>query len=427
MKKLLFTTCLLLCTFGLRARTQVRLPVFACDDPIAEQPVLVGMTDTAAYFPLLEGRRVAVLANHTAVAKFGGGQTAGAPSGADCYGAGRMPDASAEGTVHLVDLLHGRGFHVTAIFSPEHGFRGTADAGEHVASSVDARTGIPIRSLYDGNTKRPSDEAMRSFDVLLVDMQDVGLRFYTYYISMLRMMDACADYGCRVVVLDRPNPNGSHVDGPLLDMKYKSGVGAIPVPVLHGLTMGEIARMAVGEGWAKPCEPVVVRCRNYTHDTPYELPVAPSPNLPAQRAVYLYPSVCLFEGTVVSLGRGTDKPFECYGHPDMKGYAFAFTPRPTAGAKHPPLEGKLCRGVDLSGMPLDEAREQGLTLKYVMEAYRNLGLGDKFFTPMFEKLIGAGYVREMIVTGASEAEIRARWAEDVRRFRILRERYLLYE
>ncbi|WP_419510753.1 exo-beta-N-acetylmuramidase NamZ domain-containing protein [Alistipes sp.] len=427
MKKLLFTTSLLLCAFGLRARTQVQLPVFACDDAIAEQPVLVGMTDTAAYFPLLEGRRVAVLANHTAVAGFGGGQAAGEPPGADCCGAGRMPGASADGTVHLVDLLYGRGFDVTAIFSPEHGFRGTADAGEHVASSVDTRTGIPIRSLYDGNTKRPSDEAMRSFDVLLVDMQDVGLRFYTYYISMLRMMDACADYGCRVVVLDRPNPNGSHVDGPLLDMKYKSGVGALPVPVLHGLTMGEIARMALGEGWAKPCELVVVRCRNYTHDTPYELPVAPSPNLPRQRAVYLYPSVCLFEGTVVSLGRGTDKPFECYGHPDMKGYAFAFTPRPTAGAKHPPLEGKLCRGVDLSGMPLDEAREQGLTLKYVMEAYRNLGLGDKFFTPMFEKLIGAGYVREMIVAGASEAEIRARWAEDVRRFRALRERYLLYE
>lgn len=427
MKKLLFTTSLLLCAFGLQVRTQVQLPVFACDDAIAEQPVLVGMTDTAAYFPLLEGRRVAVLANHTAVAGFVGGQAAGEPSGADCCGAGRMPGASADGTVHLVDLLHGRGFDVTAIFSPEHGFRGTADAGEHVASSVDTRTGIPIRSLYDGNTKRPSDEAMRSFDVLLVDMQDVGLRFYTYYISMLRMMDACADYGCRVVVLDRPNPNGSHVDGPLLDMKYKSGVGALPVPVLHGLTMGEIARMALGEGWAKPCELVVVRCRNYTHDTPYELPVAPSPNLPRQRAVYLYPSVCLFEGTVVSLGRGTDKPFECYGHPDMKGYAFAFTPRPTAGAKHPPLEGKLCRGVDLSGMPLDEAREQGLTLKYVMEAYRNLGLGDKFFTPMFEKLIGAGYVREMIVAGASEAEIRARWAEDVRRFRALRERYLLYE
>lgn len=264
----------------------------------APAQVKVGMTDTAAYYPLLRGRRVAVLANQTSVAELPG-----------------TPGADAAGRVHLVDLLHGEGFDMAAIFSPEHGFRGTADAGEHVASSVDARTGIPIRSLYDGNAKRPSDEAMRSFDVLVVDMQDVGLRFYTYYISMLRMMDACADFGKRVVVLDRPNPNGHLVDGPVLDMKYQSGVGAIPVPVLHGLTMGEIARMAVGEGWAKPCGLTVVKCRNYTHATQYRLPVAPSPNLPTQRAVCLYAALCPFEGTVVSLGRGTDSPFEIYGHP----------------------------------------------------------------------------------------------------------------
>ena len=225
------------------------------------------MTDTAAYFPLVRGQRVAVLANQTSVAEMPG-----------------APGADAAGRVHLVDLLHGAGFDVAAIFSPEHGFRGTADAGEHVASSVDARTGIPIRSLYDGNTKRPSDETMRSFDVLVVDMQDVGLRFYTYYISMLRMMDACADFGRRVVVLDRPNPNGHIIDGPVLDMKYRSGVGAIPVPVLHGLTMGEIARMAAGQGWAKQCALTVVKCRNYTHATEYLLPVAPSPNLPTARA-----------------------------------------------------------------------------------------------------------------------------------------------
>mgnify|MGYP005846814325 CR=1 FL=1 len=368
------------------------------------------MTDTAAYFPLLRGQRVAVLANQTSVAGMPG-----------------APGADAAGRVHLVDLLHGEGFDVAAIFSPEHGFRGTADAGEHVKNSVDARTGIPIRSLYDGNTKRPSDEAMRSFDVLVVDMQDVGLRFYTYYISMLRMMDACADFGCRVVVLDRPNPNGHIVDGPVLDMKYKSGVGAIPVPVLHGLTMGEIARMAVGEGWAKPCALTVVRCRNYTHATQYILPVAPSPNLPTPRAVWLYAALCPFEGTVVSLGRGTDKPFEIYGHPDMTGRTFSFTPRPTAGAKHPPLEGKCCYGVDLSGMPLAEARGVGFSLKYVIDAYTDLGSGDKFFTPMFEKLVGAGWVRGMILAGAPEEEIRARWADDVERYRERRTKYLLYE
>ncbi len=372
--------------------------------------VLVGMTDTAAYFPLVRGQRVAVLANQTSVAEMPG-----------------APGADAAGRVHLVDLLHGAGFDVAAIFSPEHGFRGTADAGEHVASSVDARTGIPIRSLYDGNTKRPSDETMRSFDVLVVDMQDVGLRFYTYYISMLRMMDACADFGRRVVVLDRPNPNGHIIDGPVLDMKYRSGVGAIPVPVLHGLTMGEIARMAAGEGWAKQCALTVVKCRNYTHATEYLLPVAPSPNLPTARAVYLYAALCPFEGTVVSLGRGTDKPFEMYGHPDMTGRTFSFTPRPTAGAKHPPLEGRLCRGVDLSGMPLAEAREVGFSLRYVIDACADLGMGDRFFTPMFEKLVGVGWVREMILAGASEAEIRARWADDVERYRERRTKYLLYE
>lgn len=370
-------------------------PEGACDG------VTVGAADTAAYFPLLRGRRVAVLANQT----------------------------SRVGDEHLVDLLHRSGVRLTAIFSPEHGFRGTADAGEHVASSVDERTGVPIRSLYDGRTRRPSDEAMRSFDVLLVDMQDVGLRFYTYYISMLRMMDACADFGRAVVVLDRPNPNGSYIDGPVLDMKYKSGVGALPIPVVHGLTMGEIARMAVGEGWAKPCDLTVVPCRRYTHATRYELPVAPSPNLPTQRSIYLYPSICLFEGTVVSLGRGTDRPFECYGHPDMPAdrYCFVFTPRPTSGAKHPPLEGRLCRGVDLSEKPCEEILAEELTLDYVIDAYRALGLGEAFFTPMFEKLIGVGWVREMILDGRSAAEIRARWRPDVERFAKMREKYLIYE
>lgn len=381
----------------------------------AAQEVLVGMTDTAAYFPLLRGRRVAVLANHTAVAP-------AAACGAEAH-------ADPAGRVHLVDLLHDRGFDLTGIFSPEHGFRGTADAGEHVRNSVDPATGIPIRSLYDGNARRPSAGAMDSFDVLVVDMQDVGVRFYTYYISMLRMMEACADAGREVVVLDRPNPLGDKVDGPLLDMRYKSGVGALPIPVLHGLTMGEIARMAVGEGWTPPCGLRVVPCRNYTHATEYVLPVAPSPNLPAQRSVYLYPTLCLFEGTVLSVGRGTDRPFACYGHPALRGddFDFAFTPRPTAGAKQPLFEGERCYGRDLGGMPLSEAREVGLTLEYLVDAYRRLGLGERFFKPIFEKLVGVGYVREMIVAGASADEIRARWAGDVARYRQLRERYLLYE
>lgn len=374
------------------------------------KPVLVGMTDTTAYFGLLRGRRVAVLANHTSVAELPGLDTL----------------ADSAGRVHLVDLLHARGFDVRAIFAPEHGFRGEADAGERVSGSVDARTGIPIRSLYDGNTQRPSAAAMQSFDLLVVDMQDVGLRFYTYHIAMLRMMEACADAGKTVVVLDRPNPNGSHVDGPVLDPKYRSGVGVLPVPVLHGLTMGEIAHMAVGEGWVAPCDLRVIPCRNYTHRTEYLLPVAPSPNLRTQRAVYLYAALCPFEGTVVSVGRGTDKPFEAFGHPALRYCPVVFTPRPTAGSKHPPLEGQRCRGVDLSAMPLDEARATGFTLRYVIGACRSSGLGEEFFTPMFEKLVGVGYVREMILAGAAEAQIRARWADEVARYREKRRKYLLY-
>lgn len=372
-----------------------------CGAEAAAGQISVGAADTAAYFPLLRGKRVAVLANQTA----------------------RVNDE------HLVDLLYRSGIKLTGIFSPEHGFRGTADAGEHVASSVDERTGIPIRSLYDGRTQRPSDEAMQSFDVLVVDMQDVGLRFYTYYISMLRMMDACADFGHRVIVLDRPNPNGSYIDGPILDMNYKSGVGALPIPVVHGLTMGEIARMAVGEGWAKPCDLKVVPCRNYTHATRYELPVAPSPNLPTQRSIYLYPSICLFEGTIVSLGRGTDHPFEIYGHPDLPAdrFPYAFTPRPTAGAKHPPLEGQRCHGIDLSNLPYEEILSEGLTLRYVIDAYRALDRGEAFFTPMFEKLIGVGWVREMILDGCTAEEIEARWQPDLERYAKLREKYLIYE
>lgn len=361
--------------------------------------VEVGASDTTAYLPLLEGRRVAVLANHTA-----------------CVG-----------EEHLVDMLHRRGVRLTAIFAPEHGFRGGADAGERVKSSVDPKTGVPIRSLYDGRTLRPSDEAMQSFDVLLVDMQDVGVRFYTYHIAMLRMMEAGADFQKEVIVLDRPNPHGNKVDGPILDTaRYKSGVGILPVPVLHGLTMGEIARMAVGEGWCKPCRLQVIRCRNYTHSTPYELPIAPSPNLPTAQAIALYPSLCLFEGTPVSVGRGTEHPFVCFGHPDLtteEGYDFAFTPRPSYGAKEPLLNGTLCHGLDLrTTTPPDH-----LSLKWLVAAYRAIGGGNAFFKPIFEKLIGVSYVREMILRGASAEAIEAMWQEEVERYKVLRRHYLLYD
>ncbi len=369
----------------------------------AEQPmrgeVLVGATDTAQYMPLLRGRRVAVLANHTAM-------------------------FSAE--EHIVDMMHREGVQLAGIFAPEHGFRGSIEAGAIVKNSVDERTGVPILSLYTGNKKRPSDDVMRSFDVLVVDMQDVGLRFYTYYITMLQIMEVCADFGQMVIVLDRPNPNGHYVDGPILDMKYKSGVGWLPIPVVHGLTMGEIATMALGEGWVQPVELRVVKCRNYDHTTHYTLPIAPSPNLPTQHSIYLYPSTCLFEGTVLSMGRGTEAPFEIYGHPDMRGYDFSFTPQPNAGSKTPPHNGVKCYGVDLRGVSDEEVWQSGVNIEYLVDAYRNLNLGNEFFKPVFEKLIGVEYVRQMIIDGYSAQEIKARWSDDVARFKEQRRKYLLY-
>ena len=367
---------------------------------IAERgEVLVGATDTAQYMPLLRGKRVAVLANHTAMF------------------------SSEE---HIVDMMHREGINLAGIFAPEHGFRGSIEAGAIVKNSVDERTGVAILSLYTGNKKRPSDEIMRSFDILVVDMQDVGLRFYTYYITMLQIMDACADFGQRVIVLDRPNPNGHYVDGPILDMKYKSGVGWLPIPVVHGLTMGEIATMALGEGWARPVELTVVKCRNYDHTTHYTLPIAPSPNLPTQHSIYLYPSTCLFEGTVLSMGRGTEAPFEIYGHPDMRGYDFCFTPVPNAGSKTPPHNGVKCYGVDLRGVSDEEVWRNGVNIEYLVDAYRNLNMGNEFFKPVFEKLIGVEYVRQMILDGCSAEEIKARWSDDVARFKEQRRKYLLY-
>ena len=363
--------------------------------------VQVGAEQTAEYLPFLTGKRVALLSNHTGIA----------------------------GDKHTLDLLIEKGVNVTALFGPEHGFRGTAGAGDHVSDAVDEKTGIPILSLYNGRSNRPSNEAMDQFDILIIDLQDVGLRYYTYYITMYRMMDACTDEGKTVIVFDRPNPNGYYVDGPVLDMKYKSGVGYLPIPVVHGMTMGELALMINGERWlpdGKQCALRVIPCKNYTHQTYYRLPVPPSPNLQTMLSIYLYPSTCYFEGTPVSLGRGTDKPFLCYGHPDYKGSNYSFTPHSMPSAPKPPQQDKLCYGVDLSNMTESEAMQKHLDLSWLIDAYRNLNIGEAFFTPFFEKLIGVSYVREMILQGKSAEEIRACWTDDVERFKQQRKPYLLY-
>ena len=364
--------------------------------------VIIGAEQTKAYFPILKNKRIAIFSNHTGMV----------------------------GNKHLLDILLEHNFNVVAIFSPEHGFRGNADAGEHVSSTIDSKTGVPILSLYNGKSKKPSEASMKKFDILIVDIQDVGLRFYTYYISMVRLMDACAEYDRKILILDRPNPNGHYVDGPILDMKYKSGVGGLPIPIVHGMTLGELALMVNGERWlpsSRICDVTVIPCKNYTHQTMYRLPIPPSPNLPNMKAIYLYPSICLFEGTPVSLGRGTTLPFQVYGHPNMTGYNYNFTPRSIPGAKNPPQLNKLCHGVNLNNLSDEEIWKKGINLDYLIDAYHNLNMGDRFFRPFFELLVGTDYVRKMIEGGKSADEIKARWKRDVERFKIQRKPYLLYQ
>ena len=377
------------------------LLVFACAQVLPAQ-VVVGAARTDKYLPDLKGKKVALFSNHTGMV----------------------------GDKHTLDIMLENGIDVVAIFSPEHGFRGTADAGEHVSSSVDPVTGVPIASLYDGKRRGPAPEVMENIDIIVTDIQDVGLRYYTYYCTMLELMNAAKEYGKEFMVLDRPNPNGMTVDGPILDMQYSSGVGRLPIPTVYGLTLGELAQMINGEGWLKEggsVELTVVPCENYSHATRYELPIAPSPNLRDMKAIYLYPSTCYFEATPVSLGRGTDMPFLVYGHPDMKGRDFSFTPRSVDGAKNPPQKDNLCYGVDLRGISDDDAIAQGVNLSYVIDAYNDLGLGDKFFTSFFEKLVGRGDIRGMIESGMTADEIKAIWADDVAKFREQRKPYLLYE
>lgn len=382
----------------------VALAAVLCLPAAYSQTIKVGAARIERYAPLLAGKRVALLSNHTG-----------------------MVDGR-----HTLDVMLDHGISVTTIFSPEHGFRGNADAGEKVKGSVDAATGIPIASLYDGKKGMPSAATMGEFDVIVTDLQDVGVRYYTYYITMMRLMNAAAAYGKEFVVLDRPNPNGMYVDGPVLDMKYKSGVGALPIPVVHGMTLGELALMIDGEGWLDGGKRLgsrlaVIPCEGYTHSSRYDLPVAPSPNLKSMLAVYLYPSTCYFEGTVMSLGRGTGHPFEIYGHPAMKGCTYTFKPQSMDGAKNPPLKGKLCHGRDLTGLDPEAVIAAGVDLGYVIDAYRRMGIGDKFFTSFFELLVGNGQVRRMIEAGKSAAEIKATWQADVEAFKVRRRPYLLYK
>ena len=383
----------------------VSLFLGSCGNATENTTLRTGAENTEAYLPLLEGKRVGVLTNHTALID----------------------------RTHLVDSLISLGIDIRMIFAPEHGFRGNEDAGTRIDHHTDADTGIPVVSVY-GSAYIPQDSLMQQLDIAIFDIQDVGLRFYTYLSSMYYFMEACARNQVPLIILDRPNPNGHIVSGPVLDMQYRSFVGIIPIPVVHGMTLGELACMINGEFWLRDSLRAcltVAPCLHYTHSTHYELPVKPSPNLPNNRAVYLYPSICLFEATPVSLGRGTAFPFQVYGHPQMTGYDFSFTPQPVPGAMNPPQNGILCQGADLRTSPPDEVIwANGFDLTYIIDAFRNLnestGMGEAFFTAYFEKLVGVDYVRSMILEGKTADEIAASWYEPLEQFKAKRSQYLIY-
>lgn len=395
----------LLSLYGIAsAQDNNRIESFPGEEQIAyATDIITGAQSVNEYLPLLKGKRVALLSNHT----------------------GMVTEKR-----HVVDTLVSSGVNVVCIMSPEHGFRGSADAGEHVSSSVDEKTGIEIVSLY--GVKHKNEDLTKRFDVMVFDLQDVGVRFYTYYITMTKMMEACAEAGKEFIVLDRPNPIGYLTDGPILDMKYKSGVGYLPIPTAHGMTLGELALMINGEKWLKDgiqCKLTVIKCKNYNHKKLYRLPLKPSPNLPDMRSVYLYPSTCYFEQTPLSLGRGTDKPFQVYGHPNIKDKEFTFTPVPNYGAKDPRYKNQVCYGVDLRTEPsIAQIMEDGINFSYIIDAYKSMNLDrNYFFGSGFELETGQLWIRNMIKEGKSAAEIKAAWAKDVEAFKKQREPYMLYE
>lgn len=405
--------------------------------PVTEDiNILSGADRPEVYLPMIKGKRVGIFANQTSLA----------------------------GTVHLVDALRKAGVDIRVIFGPEHGFRGTADAGEKIGNYTDQATGIPVVSLY-GSKRRPSAGDLKDVDILLFDIQDVGVRFYTFISSLEAYMQSAIEFNKPLIILDRPNPNGHYVDGPVLDTTYRSFIGMQPVPVVYGLTIGEYAAMLLGEKWLNHkvtyqikadnkvvlesgtgtpasggghCDLMIIKCGNYTHKTKYTLPVRPSPNLPNIQSIYLYPSTCFFEGTALSEGRGTPKPFQVFGHPSLPKNLYSFTPNPNEGAKNSKHYGKPCYGWDLSGTPEEVLQkvDNKVQLKWLMEAYRIFPQKDSFFLlprsgkmeqSFFNKLAGNNELWQQIRAGTSEDAIRKSWEPKLAAFKSIRKKYLLYE
>jgi len=388
---------------------------FALSMNAFSQDIKPGAYQTSEYLPALKGKRIGLFANHTATI----------------------------GSKHLVDTLVSLGMNITKAFGPEHGFRGTADAGEKVGDYKDAATGIPVISLY-GKKRRPSADDLQDVDVMLFDIQDVGTRFYTYISSLEEFINSAIENNKPLIILDRPNPNGFYVDGPVLDTAYKSFVGMQPVPMVYGMTMGEYAKMLIGEKWAKAAATTsilptitIIKNKNYTHKSKYVLPVKPSPNLGTMASVYWYGSNCLFEGTILSEGRGTDYPFAIFGHPSLPKTLYTFTPTSRDGAKEPKLKDQICYGWNLAGSDKEGLQKVDgkIQLSYLLEAYKLFPEKEKFFiTPksgkptdyFFNKLAGNDALQKQIIAGTSEKEIRESWAEGLAAFKKIRKKYLLY-
>ncbi|MCL4160035.1 UNVERIFIED_CONTAM: hypothetical protein GTU68_028009 [Idotea baltica] len=371
--------------------------------------IVIGANRTETYLPLLKGKRVGIVANQTSVVF--------------------KQEIDHLNNTHLVDSLIALNIDIKKVFAPEHGFRGQADAGEVVKDGIDTKTNLPIVSLY-GKNKKPSKEQLKNLDVVIFDIQDVGARFYTYISSLHYVMEACAEAGIPVIVFDRPNPNGHYIDGPILEMEHKSFVGMHPIPVVHGMTIGEYAKMINGEKWLAngvQCELEVINMKHYNHQLSYSLPIKPSPNLPNDKSINLYPSLCFFEGTNVSIGRGTNKQFQVIGTPFFfqKSHYFEFTPNPNHGAKYPKHQNKACHGYDLS----NHKNLNGLNLKWLIEFYKankQYATNEKFFSSFFTKLAGTKTLQEQIESGLSEQEIKATWKKGLERFKETRKKHLIY-
>lgn len=398
MKYIFFAICLLVFN-----QCQSQTSKYIYSQEIQATHVYPGAYNTSEYLPLLKGKRVAIVGNQT----------------------------SEINNVLLPDTLLKHNVNIVKIFSPEHGFRGTADAGSHIKNGKDEKTGISIISLY-GNNKKMKISDLADVDVVIYDLQDVGVRFYTYISTLEYVMEACAAARKPLIILDRPNPLADVVDGPVLESPYKSFVGMQNIPIIYGMTPAEYAQMLLGEKWinADNLQLTIIKNKNYTRQSTYELPVAPSPNLKNMTAIYLYPSLCLFEGTVVSVGRGTEKPFQMYGHPSLKKLPYTFTPRPVVGAQNPLLKDQKCYGRLLAETPEDAIKltNKSFNIEWIIEAYNHYPKDSKtpFFNNFFNTLAGNSSLKKQIIDGKSVDKIRASWLTGINKFKSIREKYLIY-